>query len=98
MKEEKEKQGLIKDRNGALFYRTKNYDYDLLCGYDSKNYNSDILFIFREPTENGLLNGETGEMIGYMYGGFDGIEKNEFGKLDYIKLKIENYEKEKGVL
>lgn len=78
------KNGFLRDSQGSLYYKGK-YEYSLLDGTTDKGYSSDIMFIFREPNENDIQNGFTGEVISFLYGGFDNLKDVEKIILDYEK-------------
>lgn len=76
-----------KDSLGNTYYlSTKtNIEYQLLVGITNNGYTSDIVFIFREASTEEMENDYYGEVIGWVYDGF-----NDF---DFIEKKIINYEK-----
>ena len=51
----------------GLHYEGKHY-YSLLEGKTSNGYTSDILFIYREATEQELANNYVGEVVTWLYG------------------------------
>lgn len=75
--------GFYNDSQDNLCYRGK-YEYSLLEGMTDKGYSSDIVFIFREPTQKDIEEGFTGEVVSFVYGGFD--------NLDFIEREIKEYE------
>lgn len=77
------------DSQGDLYYQGK-YHYSLLEGKTKNGYTSDIIFIFREPIqkENGdVINGE---VVDFVYGGFNSFNNNI--AYDYIENAIKKYE------
>lgn len=81
-----------RDSQGNLYYESENkIDYSLLVGMTDKNMTSDVLFVFREPTEDNIDNGFTGEVVDFVYGGFSDIDVSD--KLQYIEMRIKEYEK-----
>lgn len=76
--------GFLRDSQGSLYYKSK-YEYSLLNGITDKGYTSDIMFIFREPTGNDIENGFTGEVVSFLYGGFENLKDVEQIILDYEK-------------
>ena len=79
--------GFYRDEQGNLCYKGK-YDYSLLVGKTDKDYTSDIVFIFREPTNKEIDEGFTGAVINFLYGGFDNLGNIEELILDYEKKTI----------
>lgn len=75
--------GFYRDSQDNLCYRGK-YEYSLLNGVTDKGFSSDILFIFREATHEDIEKGFTGEVVGFVYGGFD--------DLDFVERVIKEYE------
>ena len=61
------------------------YDYSLLEGMTDKEFTSDILFIFREPTIEEIDNGFTGEVVNFLYGGFSNLNNIEEMIIEYEK-------------
>lgn len=81
------KKGFLRDSQGSLYYQSK-YEYSLLEGMTDKGYTSDIMFIFREPTQEDIANDYYGEVIGWVFDGFN--------ELDFVEKKIKEYEQKKG--
>lgn len=81
------KQGFNYDGQGDIFYQGK-YFYSLLEGKTKSGYTSDIIFIYKEPIFKKDGNVINGEVIDFVYGGFDNLA------YDYIENKIKEYEKE----
>lgn len=78
-----------RDSQGSLYYEGKSgIKFSLLEGLTDKGFNSDILFIFREATQEEMSNDYYGEVIGWVYGGFE--------ELDFVEEKIKNYEQQLG--
>lgn len=76
-----------KDSQEDLYYESENkINYNLFEGRTSKGYTSDIIFIFREPTEEDIMNGYCGEVVGWLYGGFEHLD------LNFVESKIKEYE------
>ena len=76
----------IEKYDGLYYIGSDNKNYELLEGVSSNGYTSDIIFILdRNGEEN------PGKIIDFVYGGFRNLAK------DYIKEKVENYIKGKGV-
>lgn len=80
------KKGFNYDSQGDIFYQGKYY-YSILEGKTKNNYTSDILFIFREPIFEDEENIISGEVVDFVYGGFN----NEIA-YDYIENAIKKYE------
>ena len=81
-----------RDANENLYYESENsIRYSLLLGVTDKDMTSDIIFIFREPTEQNIYDGWTGEVVGFVYGGFCDLDIGD--KLEFIEQKIKDYEK-----
>ena len=80
---------MFKERDKEIYYLSDNgIEYSLLLGKTSNDLSSDIIFVFREPTEQEIEEQDfCGEVIGFTYGGFWHLEK------DFIEKMIKNYEK-----
>lgn len=83
----------VEERSG-LSYVGKHH-YSLLEGKTSKGYTSDILFIYRDTTEEELKNGFSGEIVTWIYGASNlealkGIIQYEIKK--YEEKDEEDYE------
>ena len=77
-----------KDSQGCLYYETDKHIYSLLEGKTNNGLTSDIIFIFKEPTMDELGNNYTGEVIGYVYGGFNELTGIEETIKDYEKKEV----------
>lgn len=74
-----------RDSQNSLYYEGKNgIEYSLLEGITDSNKTSDIVFIFREPTKEDLKNDYYGEVVAWVYGGFE--------ELEFVEDKIKEYE------
>ena len=81
-----------KNKQGNLYYESENnIEYSLLLGVTDKGMSSDTIFIFREPTEENIENSFTGEVVGFVYGGFCDLDIDD--KLEYVEDQIKEYEK-----
>ncbi len=80
---------MFKENKDGFYYLSDKtqIEYSLLEGYTTNGSYSDIAFIFREPTEDDIYNGFTGEVIGFVYGGYSSNTK------DFIEMTIKEYEK-----
>ena len=72
-------------RDGLCYVGSDNKEYELLEGFSSNNYTSDIIFIM---DRNEL--GHPGVIIDFVYGGFRNLAK------DYIEEKVEEYIKNRS--
>lgn len=76
-----------RDKGGSLYYEGKYAKYSLLEGITDNKLTSDIVFIFREPTEEQIISENyVGEVIGFVYGAFEDLSAIE----DTIKRYEEN--------
>ena len=84
------------DQNGGIYYLSdNNIQYSLLEGIDNVNRTSDILFIFREPTEEEIENTSfCGEVVDFVYGGFDCFnDTHGLSSKDFVEERIKTYER-----
>lgn len=81
---------LYYDKDGSLNYKTQYNNYSLLLGKTSNNLNSDVLFIFREPTIKDINKGFTGEVVGFCYGGSYILKNKDFKIINEIISEYEN--------
>ena len=83
--------GFKYDTNGDIYYQGKYY-YSILEGKTRNNKTSDILFIYREPifkSDSEVINGE---VVDFVYGGFNSSSDIAY---DYIENSIKKYEENK---
>ena len=75
-----------KDSKENLYYESTKTGiiYSLLEGIASNGGNSEIVFIFRNSSEEEQDNGYFGEVVNWIYCGFEDLE--------YIEKIIKNYE------
>lgn len=81
-----------RDTQGCLYYEsTSGIEYSLLEGKTDNGKTSDIVFIFREATEEDHDKGFYGEVVNWKYGGFQDLKFLEEDIIDYeIKRGIRN--------
>lgn len=83
-----------RDTQGCLYYESKSgIEYSLLEGKTDNGKTSDIVFIFREATEEDHDKGFHGEVVNWKYGGFQDLTYLEEDIIDYeIKngIRIDN--------
>lgn len=81
-----------KDSQDSLYYLSDktNIEYSLLEGLTNKRFTSDIVFIFREATPTEMENDYYGEVIGWVFDGFN--------ELEFVESKIKEYESKLDVV
>lgn len=77
-------------KDGLCYIGSDNKEYELLEGFSSNGYTSDIIFILDRNDINGEIN--PGVIIDFVYGGF------KYLAMDYIKEKVEKYIENKEVI
>ena len=80
---------MFKENKDGVYYLSDKTQtkYSLLEGYTTNGFYSDTVFIFREPTEQDIDDGFTGEVVGFVYGGYNSSNK------DFIEEMIRHYER-----
>ena len=74
-------------KDGICYVGSDGQEYELLEGFSSTGYTSDIIFIIDRNDKDGEIN--PGIIINFVYGGFRHLEK------DFIKEEVEKYIKNK---
>lgn len=84
-----------RDSQGSLYYESENgIEYSLLLGVTDKDYTSDILFIFRNATIEEQDNDYYGEVVDFVYGGFDCFnDTHGLSSKDFVEERIKAYER-----
>ncbi len=74
---------MFKTTRDGIYYISDKYEYSLLEGKTSNGYTSDMVFIFREPTQEDYDRNFYGEVVDWIFDGFNQLAAIEEIIKDY---------------